>query len=270
MQSYKALLKTVLTDGRPAKSRAGYVVRLSHVFWSHDMQLGFPLLTARKMFTKGIIGELVCFVKGLTDISEYTARGCNFWTANLNDMNRRNNTPNNTDLGPIYAKQLRNFNGVDQLRTVLAEAKSNPESRRLLVNYWNPAEMSQTALPCCHYAWQISVVDNKYLDLIFHMRSVDCALGLPTDIAHYGLLMSLIANELDLIPRQLSCSLADSHIYDINRQGVDEYLHAPEYTLPTLKLTLAKGAPVESAEVDSFIFENYNHGPAINFGGMAL
>lgn len=270
MHSYKLLLQNTLLHGTPADSRAGAVLRSSHLFWTHDLRLGFPLLTARKMFTKGIIGELVCFVKGYTDISEYTKRGCNFWTANLEDMNRRNGTPDNTDLGPIYAKQLRNFNGVDQLRKVLNNARDDSTSRRLLVNYWNPAEMDKTALPCCHYAWQISIVDNKYLDLIFHMRSVDLALGLPTDIAHYGLLAHLLANELFLTPRQLSCSLADAHIYGNNLPGVTEYLEAPDKPLPTLTVTLPPGAFSECAEVDSFVFENYNPGPAINMGKMAV
>lgn len=262
MQQYKDILNIILAEGDEVPSRAGPVKRISHEFFMCDLRDGFPLLTGRQMHTKGIIAELICFLRGYTNIDEYTKRGCNFWTANLEEINAKNGTPANKDLGPIYAKQLRDFNGVDQLRKVIDEAKVNPMSRRLLVSYWNPEDMEKAALPCCHYAWQISVV-GKYLDLIFHMRSVDCALGMPTDIAHYALLAHLIANELGLEARNLTGTFADCHIYMQNKDGVEAYLSRQLFKKPTLKLNCLPGMPVEKFDIGMVEFENYMHGSAI-------
>jgi thymidylate synthase len=269
MQNYKDILNTILTEGDAMSSRAGNVTRISHEFIFHDLRDGFPLISGRQMFVKGIIGELICFLRGYTNIDEYKKRGCNFWDANLEDWNNKNGTPNNKDLGPIYAKQLRNFNGVDQLRSVIEEAKINPTSRRLLVNYWNPAEMNEAVLPCCHYSWQISVVGD-YLDLIFNMRSVDCALGMPSDLVHYGLLAHLIGNEIGKTPRHLTGVFADCHIYDANLDGVKEYLTRPTFKKPTLKLNCPQGMPVEEFEVGMVEFEGYQHAGPINMGKMAV
>lgn len=269
MYGYKDILSVILAEGEWVESRAGKAKRISHEFMLTDLRDGFPLITSRQFFYKGMEGELACFVKGHTNIDEFEKRGCNFWRANLDDWNAKRGTPNNKDLGKIYGYQLRNFNGVDQLRKVIDEAKTNPQSRRLLVSYWNPPEMDDMVLPSCHYSWQISVVGG-HLDLIFNMRSCDMALGFPTDLASYALLAHLIANELGLTARFLTAVIADAHIYERNIPGVEHYIDRKVYPRPKMKLLCPKGMPVEDFDVGMVEFTNYAHGGPINMGGMAV
>jgi thymidylate synthase len=268
MLNYNDALIEIIKDGDEVPSRAGPVLRLSHQFLTFDLRDGFPLLTGRKAFYKGMLAELECFVKGFTNIDEYTSRGCNFWTANLEDWNNKRGTPGNKNLGHIYPYQLRHFNGVDQLRTVINTAKADPTSRRLLVSYWNPADLDKGCLPPCHYSWQLSIV-NGYLDLMFTMRSCDMALGFPTDLGHYAGLNHLIANELGLRPRFVSASIADAHIYKQNLDGVKEYLTRQQHPLPQIELNAPAGMPVEQFDASKVVFINYQHESAIDMGGMA-
>lgn len=269
MHAYKDILGIILAEGEWVESRAGRAKRISHEFFMTDLRDGFPMITSRQFFHKGMVGELACFVRGFTDIFDFRVRGCNFWDANLNDWNAKRDTPDNTNLGPIYGKQLRDFNGIDQLRKVIDEAKANPQSRRLLVSYWNPAELEKMALPSCHYSWQISIV-GEHLDLIFNMRSCDMALGFPTDITSYALLAHLIANELGLTPRFLTAVIADAHIYEQNIPAVEQYIDRPVFPKPRLELRCPKGMPVEDFDVGMVEFKDYLHGSPINMGGMAV
>lgn len=268
MRSYKDILGTTLSDGDIVNSRAGAVTRISHEFWTHDLRYGFPAITSRKLAFKSMAGELACFLKGYTDISEFHARNCKIWDKNLADHNKMFGCEANTDLGPIYGAQWRNFGGVDQLREVIGEAKANPASRRLLVSAWNPGQMDQMVLPPCHYAFQLSIVKG-HLDLMFHMRSVDLALGFPFDVASYALLTHLIANELGLIPRWLTGTFGDAHIYHQNIEGVLEYVSRPAHKLPDLQLHCPKGMRVEEFEPSMADLINYNYELAIDMGEMA-
>jgi thymidylate synthase len=256
--------------GDVKESRAGNVMSVSHVTWSHDMREGFPAITGRKLAFKTMAAELECFVKGLSRIYEFQSRGCHIWDANLADFNARTGRPDNKDLGPIYGVLWRGLTDKapsipDQLVELLAEAKANPQSRRLLVTAWAPGvsnDASLVALPPCHLLWQISIV-GPWLDLCFYMRSVDLALGLPFDIASYALLQSLIAHELGYKPRTLTAFLADAHIYTQNLPGVTEYLTRNVFTLPTLNLGTAPGSKVIDFSYKDVSLSGYTCGDAI-------
>lgn len=248
MKDYNRLLQKIIDHGTRAPSRAGAVYKLSHEMLTFDLRNGFPAITGRKLQFPMVCGELACFLKGKTDILDFHQRGVRIWDANLQDANRRNGTPHNTDLGPIYGAQWRDFYGVDQLRTVIDKLKADRYDRRLLVSAWNPAQLEQMALPPCHLMWQLTTTDGEHLDLIFYMRSVDMALGFPFDIASYALILHLVANEVGMTPRKVSAVLADVHIYAQNIGGIEKYLDRPNHPLPKLHLTLEPGQAVEEFE----------------------
>lgn len=248
MKNYKDLLRKVIHEGIPMPSRAGDVLRLSHEMLSWDLRDGFPAITSRKLHTQAMLGELACFVKGLTNIQEFKIRGCNIWDANLADYNAKNNCPDNTDLGRIYGALWRDLGSVDQLRSVIDGFKKDPYNRRLVVSAWYPADFDKAVLPPCHYSFQISAPDNEHIDLIFNMRSCDLALGAPFDIASYAVLLHLIANEVKRIPRKLTAVFADAHIYVANLEGVQKYVNRPHHELPMLGLNMPRGASVETFE----------------------
>lgn len=263
MKTYKELLLKLINKGTIAESRAGKVIKLSHELISFDLKEGFPAITARKFHFKPMAAELACFVKGITDNEEFKQRGCNIWTANLDDFNQRNGTPDNTDLGPIYGAQWRDFYSKDQMRDVIDRVKRDPFDRRLVVSAWNPMQLDQMALPPCHIMWQLNSVDGKRLDLIFYMRSVDMALGFPFDIASYALLLHLICHETGYWPGKVTAVLADVHIYKQNLEGVMEYLAADTHPLPRLLLEMPLGAKVEDFEPRHAELMNYKHGPNV-------
>jgi len=261
------LLTQVLETGDRKQSRAGPVLSLHHLMVSHDMRNGFPVLTGRKFAFKTMAAELECFVKGTANINEFHARNCHIWDANLADFNMRTGWANNKDLGPIYGNvwRGRHPNGPDQLTEMLDDAVATPLSRRLLVTAWLPGvsnDPMRVALPPCHVLWQISIF-KPYVDLCFYMRSVDLALGLPFDVASYGLLQCLIGRQLKLTPRRLTGFLADAHVYESNLPGVWEYLARPTFDLPTLVLDPTSSDQVVDFDYRACSLENYQSGAPI-------
>ena len=147
-------------------------------------------------------------LQGRTDLAYLHKFGVNYWDDNYNKSGRTDGT-----LGPVYGQQLRNFNGVDQLETVLEQIKKEPSSRRIVASLWNPADMRNMALPPCHYGFQVYINSGK-LSLSWNQRSVDVFLGLPYDIAMYGLLLLMLAKGNGYEPGTLIAHLGDCHIYN--------------------------------------------------------
>lgn len=267
MNHYKDLLCHVLQDGEPKPSRAGMTVFLPHQVITHDCRTGFPVLTGRKFAFKTMVAELDCFIHGLSLIDDFHIRDCHIWDANLESFNKRNKTPHNRDLGPIYGRVWRGpwKDSFDQLQWVVDEAKRDPSSRRLLVDAWVPEDvfLGKQALPPCHTHFQLTI-NNGHLDLCFYMRSVDLVLGLPFDLASYALLQAILANELDLIPRYTTGFLADAHIYDTNREAAWEYVARPMYAPPGLVLDMAPGEPFDAFCCVKARLVGYLSGPAIS------
>jgi len=205
---YRSLIKELL-DAPFKPDRTGI---------EHDMSAGFPLLLSKKVSFKAAKFELLWILQGRTDMKYLRDNGINYWD---DDYKRSGHTDGT--LGPVYGKQWRDFNGVDQLQRIIMGIMTRPESRRLIVNAWNPSELHQMALPPCHYGFQVYINDNK-LDLMWQQRSADVFLGLPYDIAMYGLLLELLAKGAGYKPGRLIAQLGDCHLYSNHREQSKELL----------------------------------------------
>jgi thymidylate synthase len=173
---------------------------------------------------------LLWILQGRTDLKYLEDNGVKYWRPDYERSGRTDGT-----LGPVYGKQWRDFNGVDQLKNLLCDIKNNPESRRLMVNAWNPADMKDMVLPPCHYGFQVYINDG-IIDLMWQQRSVDIFLGLPYDISMYGLLLELLAKGSGLKPGALIGQLGDCHLYNNHMEATEKYLDRPERALPELQL----------------------------------
>ena len=228
---YKALLGGIYHGGKNKDDRTGTGTK--SVFGRtiiHDMQLGFPILTSKRVSFNAARTELLWMLHGRTDLKYLEDNGVKYWRPDYERSGRTDGT-----LGPVYGKQWRDFNGVDQLENLINDISINPTSRRLMVSAWNPAEMSDMVLPPCHYGFQV-YINNGKMDLIWTQRSVDVFLGLPYDIAIYGLLLEMLAKGAGLKPGQLIGQLGDCHLYNNHLEQDKEYLDRPKRILPKLQL----------------------------------
>ena len=228
---YKALLGGIYHGGKNKDDRTGTGTK--SVFGRtiiHDMQLGFPILTSKRVSFNAARTELLWMLHGRTDLKYLEDNGVKYWRPDYERSGRTDGT-----LGPVYGKQWRDFNGVDQLENLINDISINPTSRRLMVSAWNPAEMSDMVLPPCHYGFQV-YINNGEMDLIWTQRSVDVFLGLPYDIAIYGLLLEMLAKGAGLKPGQLIGQLGDCHLYNNHLEQAKEYLDRPKRILPKLQL----------------------------------
>jgi len=228
---YKELMSEILHRGSDKKDRTGTGTK--SVFGRtirHDMSLGFPLLTSKKISFNAARTELLWILNGRTDLEYLEAGGVKYWRPDYERSGRTDGT-----LGPVYGKQWRNFNGVDQLHKLVDNIRYNATSRRMMVSAWNVNELVDMALPPCHYGFQV-YVNNGVMDLMWQQRSADVFLGLPYDIAMYGLLLEMLAKGSDLIPGQLIGQLGDCHLYNNHLEQAEEYLSRPKRVMPSLRL----------------------------------
>jgi thymidylate synthase len=262
---YLKLLNDIMVNGVTKSDRTGTGTK--SVFGRqirHDMSLGFPLLTTKKMSVKTIVTELLWFLRGDTNIKYLVDNNCHIWDgdaykAYLNDKTTDpdacyskeefiNAIKTNDafakawgELGKIYGYQWREWGaryetnqilgtrnrrkpGIDQIAKLVEDLKTNPDSRRLMVTAWNPNDLDEMVLPPCHYGFQCYVRKGKYLSLMWNQRSVDTPLGLPFNIASYAVLLELLAMEVNMIPDELVGNLGDCHIYLDQVDGVKEQL----------------------------------------------
>jgi thymidylate synthase len=228
---YKGLLSGIFYGGMEKEDRTGTGTR--SVFGrtiKHDMALGFPLLTSKRISFNAARTELLWILQGRTDLKYLEDNGVNYWRPDYVRSGRTDET-----LGPVYGKQWRDFNGVDQLKELVHSINTNPSSRRLIVSAWAPHEMQDMVLPPCHYAFQV-YINNDTLDLMWMQRSADVFLGLPYDIAMYGLLLELLAKGSELKPGKLIGQLGDCHLYNNHLDQAKIYLDRPIRALPKLHL----------------------------------
>ena len=209
MIQYLDLMRKVLDSGIEKSDRTG--TGTLSVF-GHQMRFdladGFPLLTTKKLHLKSIIYELIWFLSGDTNISYLKKNGVRIWDE-WADVNG--------DLGPVYGAQWRSWpkkdgSTIDQITNLIADLKSNPDSRRLIVTAWNPGDVNDMALPPCHCLFQFYVARGK-LSCQLYQRSADVFLGVPFNIASYALLTIMIAQVVDLLPGEFVHTLGDAHIY---------------------------------------------------------
>lgn len=256
MKQYHDLVEHVFNNGHRKDDRTntgtistfGYQMRF-------DLKEGFPLLTTKKVFYKAIIYELLWFIKGDTNIKYLVDHGVKIWNEwpyenfkkhssyqgeTLEEYVNKIKTDANFarehgDLGPVYGAQWRNFNGVDQLAQVINLIKHQPESRRMILSAWNPAEINNMALPPCHTLIQF-YVSNQKLSLQLYQRSGDIFLGIPFNIASYALLLEMVAQVTNLEVGEFVHTIGDAHIYINHIDQLKLQLKREIRPLPTLKL----------------------------------
>jgi thymidylate synthase len=222
-----------------------------------NLQEGFPLLTTKKVHTKSIIHELLWFIKGDTNINYLTDNGVSIWNEWADE---------NGDLGPVYGKQWRSWQApddstIDQLSDVLRQLKTTPDSRRMIISAWNPADVPNMALPPCHLLMQFYVADGK-LSCQLYQRSADVFLGVPFNIASYALLTMMIAQECGYVAHEFVWTGGDTHLYVNHLEQVETQLARDFRPLPTMRLNPAVKSVFDFTYED-FTLENYNPHPAI-------
>jgi thymidylate synthase len=309
-EEYQILLEYILGNGVEKKDRTG-TGTLSVFGWQirHKMSEGFPLLTTKKMHFKSVVTELLWFLRGDTNIKYLVDNGCNIWNGDAykNYVSKQTTEEVGSmnwfieqiktddvfakdfgDLGPIYGNQWRKWEyhegygdtgRIDQIQNLINNLKTNPDSRRLMVNAWNVGELDQMVLPPCHYGFQVytrelsgeerwellekkvgketfkSMVDEivpfggglseelqsnnipkRAISLMWNQRSVDTFLGLPFNIASYGLLLEIIAKAVNMVPDELIGNLGDVHLYSNHVEQAKEQIGREPFELPTLNI----------------------------------
>ena len=284
--AYLDIVQEILRDGTMKNNRTGVsALTIAGAMFKHDMSNGFPLLTTKKMPFKSIATELEFFIKGITDKKWLQERNCHIWDEWANpekapyghDNASKRRMFEECDLGPIYGFQWRHFNavytghdadyrdkGIDQLANVIKKLKEDPSDRRMIVSAWNPQQLHQMALPPCHYGFQVTVIDRK-LNLQWNQRSVDTMLGLPFNIASYGLLLHLLAKETGLAEGKLIGSLADVHIYENHINGAKEQLSRDALTYKPPSVRTEGFKSIFEWKATDTVLENYESHPPIKF-----
>ena len=258
MKQYLELLQDILDNGTDKSDRTGTGTR--SIFGAQlrfDLSQGFPLLTTKKVFLKGIIHELLWFIAGDTNIKYLHDNGVHIWDEWADE---------NGDLGPVYGKQWRSWPApdgktIDQLSNVIKMIKKSPDSRRLIVSAWNPAEVDDMALPPCHTLFQFYVAGGK-LSCQLYQRSADMFLGVPFNIASYALLTMMVAQACGLQPGDFVHTLGDAHIYRNHFKQVQEQLSRTPRSLPTMVIN-PDVKDVFAFRYEDFKLEGYDPWPAI-------
>ncbi|HEX4706773.1 MAG TPA: thymidylate synthase [Candidatus Udaeobacter sp.] len=261
MRQYHDLLRLVLEKGHSRADRTGTgtlsVFGAQTRFDLRDSGPGFPLLTTKKLHIKSIIYELLWFLRGDTNVRYLKAHGVTIWDEWADE---------NGDLGRVYGAQWRDWRGangvrVDQIDKVIAEIKSNPQSRRLIVSAWNPAEIDEMALPPCHVLFQFYVQDGE-LSCQLYQRSADLFLGVPFNIASYSLLTMMVAQVADLAPGDFVHTFGDLHLYKNHVDQAREQLSRDCRPLP--KMTLSGSIKnIREFRFEDFELMRYDPHPSI-------
>lgn len=258
MQQYLQLLQHILDNGTQKADRTGTgTISTFGYQMRFDLQKGFPLVTTKKLHLKSIIHELLWFLKGETNTAYLKENGVSIWDEWADD---------NGDLGPVYGKQWRSWEGAngqtyDQVKDVLQQIKTNPDSRRMIVSAWNVADLPKMALMPCHALFQFYVADGK-LSCQLYQRSADVFLGVPFNIASYALLTLMMAQVCDLQPGDFIHSFGDVHIYNNHLQQVHTQLSREPHALPQMKLN-PDVKDLFAFRFEDFTLENYQFHPAI-------
>lgn len=256
MQAYLDIVRKILDEGIRKSNRTGIdTIAIAGAMFEHDMSKGFPLLTTKNIPFRLVASELEFFIKGITDKKWLQDRDNHIWDEWCSpeivpfglDEETKRKMKEERELGPIYGFQWRHFGakycgynadysgkGIDQLENLVRTLKGNPNDRRMIVTAWNPFDIDKMALPPCHYGFQVTVIDGK-LNLLWNQRSVDTMLGLPFNIASYGLLLHLLAKESGFGEGKLVGFLGDVHIYENHIEGAKEQLLRDPRPLPRIE-----------------------------------
>ena len=258
MQTYLNLIQYVLEHGTDKSDRTGTGTRSVFGYQMRfDLANGFPLLTTKKLHLRSIIHELLWFLKGETNIKYLKDNNVSIWDEWADE---------NGDLGRVYGAQWRSWqtpNGksIDQISQIIQQIKQNPDSRRLIVSAWNPAEVDNMALPPCHALFQFYVADGK-LSCQLYQRSADIFLGVPFNIASYALLTMMMAQVCELQAGEFIHTLGDAHIYNNHFEQAKLQLTREPRRLPEIKIN-DKIKDLFEFKYEDFELINYNPHPHI-------
>ena len=291
-ETYHLLMQDILDNGKNKSDRTGTgTMSLFSRQIGFNLQEGFPLITTKRLHLKSIIYELLWFLRGDTNINYLRENGVNIW----NEWADKDGS-----LGPIYGKQWVNwggwysenhgnsngtrgvhFKGVNQIQNAIDTLKTDPDSRRIIISAWNVGELKDMKLPPCHWAFELYTEETstqRKLSLKWHQRSVDVFLGLPFNIASYGLLLEMIAKEVNMVPHLLCGDLTNVHIYDNHLKFVNEQLERDplKYESPKISINLGdvgnNGVPFKKSlfelEYEDFHVEKYKAYP--NWGNVPI
>ncbi len=290
---YQKLLADILENGvieRHERTGTGTKKVFGRIL-TFDLSEGYPLLTTKKMFMKGVIHELLWMISGNSNIRYLVQNGVNIWNEwpyqnylKANKLEKKypmysekwlkekeqfiEKVKNEAkfakiwgECGPFYGVQWRNFSGVDQLSWVVSEIKKNPGSRRLIVNAWNAPLISKMALPPCHVMYQFNVARGK-LSCMMYQRSVDTFLGLPFNIASYALLTLMVSHVTGYKPGNLVMALADTHLYLNHIKQAKEQITRKPFKLPRMKINPSVKSILDF-KYEDFELLNYKFHPSI-------
>ena len=328
-KEYQLLLLSILNRGVEKTDRTGTGTKSIFGYqFRHNMKDGFPILTTKKIHFKSVVTELLWFLRGDTNIKYLVDNGCNIWNGDaykayktkygyddidsplsMGEFITKIKTDNefakeNGDLGPIYGQMWRDWDEdtgvkIDQIQNLINDIKSNPDSRRLMVNAWNPTYIQHMVLPPCHYGFQVYTrelteeeqflwvikntnveLENVYIveeiakpttptraiSLMWNQRSVDTFLGLPFNIASYGLLLEIIAKEVNMVPDELIGNLGDCHLYLNHLEQAKDQVTREPFELPKLGMDYREGEYNKNLTdfvPDDFYLINYQSHPSI-------
>ena len=330
-KKYQELLQDILDNGIKKEDRTGTgTISVFGRQIRHNMSEGFPLLTTKKMAWKTMVTELLWFLRGDTDIRFLWENNCSIWdgdwykkykttyseTYTLEEVKQMVKDGDHKihdsifDMGPIYGAQWRSwsagsledkhgFGKIDQIANLINDLKTNPDSRRLMVNAWNVGELDQMTLPPCHYGFQVytrelsedernEIRDMRYfknrlhqeitgsdtkidlgniptraISLMWNQRSVDTALGLSFNISSYSLLLMMIAKQVNMIPDEVIGNLGDVHLYLNHIEPIKEQLTREPFELPTVKISDKVVSDISEYTLDDIVLENYQSHPTI-------
>ena len=258
---YEDLLRKILMEGNLKNDRTGTgTISLFGQQMRFDLAKGFPLLTTKRVFFKGIAYELLWFLKGSSNVHWLQEHNVHIWDEWADE---------NGDLGPVYGVQWRSWPAptaddpdrtIDQISNVLELIKHNPDSRRMVVTAWNPAEVENMALPPCHALFQFYVADGR-LSCQLYQRSADTFLGVPFNIASYALLTLMMAQVCDLRPGDFVHTRGDCHIYDNHVEQVLEQLSREPYPYP--RMEIRKADSLFDYQYSNFHIADYRYHPTI-------
>lgn len=280
---YLSLIRKVLDEGEIRTDRTG--VGTWSLFGEKlicDLSKGFPLLTTKKMFWKGVKEELLWFMKGNTDAKLLSEKGVHIWDLNTTSSfhkQRRLFDYDEGDCGPIYGFQWRHFNatyngcktnydhqGIDQLTDLIENLIHDPYSRRHILTAWNPCQLEAMVLPPCHVLSQFYVSNDNKLCCQMYQRSADLGLGVPFNIASYALLTHLIAHHCGYDVGKIHYVFGDIHVYNSHHAELLKQLERLPKALPTLKINSQKKKSIDQYTSDEIVLSNYESWPAISLG----
>eukprot|EP00300_Choanocystis_sp_HF-7_P003398 c12607_g1_i1.p1 GENE.c12607_g1_i1~~c12607_g1_i1.p1 ORF type:complete len:482 (+),score=87.60 c12607_g1_i1:59-1504(+) len=275
---YLDLIRRIIAtaDHRDDRTHVG-TVAIFGTQMRFDLRTSFPLLTTKKVFFRGVVEELLWFLRGCTDSNELKKRNIHIWDENgsrsfLDNLGFTDRKEG--DLGPVYGFQWRHFGakyidaysdytgqGIDQLKLCIEQIRTNPNSRRIVMSAWNPVDIPKMALPPCHILCQFFVSHGE-LSCHMYQRSGDMGLGVPFNIASYALLTCMVAKVCNLKPGDFVHTIGDTHVYNTHIEALREQLTREPKPFPTLRINTNK-TDIDSITAEEIVLEGYEHHPTI-------